>query len=160
MEELFKLINNNEQFRKLVVLGGFIGTDEYGGEEFIEVEKHYWKEELVEVDINSLIQGLLTTDELDWTALPVGTKYQYGTKQFENMLEEHGIEYEHIEQEGGGEGEGESVHAVFRIGEHFYRADWLYFSYHGYEGFDNIAGDLYEVVPTQIEVTIYPPKGE
>lgn len=54
----------------------------------------------------------------------------------------------HIEQEGG----GEYCYAVIQVGEKFYKIEYSYYSYNGYDYDDT---DVLEVVPTQRMVTFY-----
>ncbi|WP_190822010.1 hypothetical protein [Saccharopolyspora pogona] len=66
-----------------------------------------------------------------------------------------------IETEGGGEGEGDHVHMVFRVvfddgSVRFFRIDGYYQSYDGTE----IDGDLFEVQPVERLVTFYEAIGE
>lgn len=68
------------------------------------------------------------------------------------------IGYEHIEQVGGGEGDGEYVHGIFKLGDKFYRAEWNYYSYHGFGGaweYDEMFETLYEVTPTEKTIIVY-----
>lgn len=82
-------------------------------------------------------------------------------KKIDSLVEEfkaeHDIQYEHLEQEGGSEGDGERVHGVFRVGDDYFRADWTYYSHYGYG--DEFDGDshnlLYKVEPRVITKTIY-----
>lgn len=63
-------------------------------------------------------------------------------------------DYEHLEQEGGGEGGSEFCYGVFRLGDKFYRAEYSYYSHHGCD-YDGIEHTLKEVKPTQKYVTVY-----
>lgn len=62
------------------------------------------------------------------------------------------IPMNHIEQEGGGEGGGEYCYAVIQVGDKFYKIEY---SYHSYSGYDYDDADVLEVVPTQRMVTFY-----
>lgn len=59
----------------------------------------------------------------------------------------------HIAQEGGGEGGSEDCYAVFQWEDKYYRVDYNYYSYHGYENLD--MENLYEVFPQERTVTFY-----
>lgn len=64
------------------------------------------------------------------------------------------IGYEHLEQEGGGEGGSEYCYGVFKLGDKVYRAEYSYFSYNGHE-YDDIAETLREVKPVEKTITVY-----
>lgn len=57
-----------------------------------------------------------------------------------------------IYQEGGGEGEGEHVEAVFKLDDTFYKATWSYYSHYGYS-WDGL--EFVEVVPREKLVIVY-----
>ena len=59
----------------------------------------------------------------------------------------------HIAQEGGGEGGAEDCYAVFQWKDKFYRVDYNYYSYHGYENLH--MENIYEVKPVEKTVTSY-----
>lgn len=61
-------------------------------------------------------------------------------------------DYEHLEQEGGGEGGAEDCHAVFKYKDTIYMMHYNYYSHHGYE-FDYMAAFIVE--PVQKMVTVY-----
>lgn len=64
------------------------------------------------------------------------------------------IGYEHVMQEGGGEGGSEYCEGVFKLGEKYYKTDWSYYSHHGYEeygAFDR----LVEVKPETKTITVW-----
>ena len=62
--------------------------------------------------------------------------------------------YEHLEQEGGGEGGSEYCYGVFSLGGKTYKAEYSYYSYHGHD-YDCILDTLREVKPVQKMVTFY-----
>lgn len=62
--------------------------------------------------------------------------------------------YEHLEQEGGGEGGSEYCYGVFRLGDKIYKAEYSYYSYNGHE-YDGIYHTLKEVKPVQKTITVY-----
>ncbi len=71
----------------------------------------------------------------------------------QEILEELGG-YDHLDQEGGGEGGSEYCYGVFRLGDKIYKAEYSYYSYHGCE-YDGIADTLREVEPKQKTITVY-----
>lgn len=60
--------------------------------------------------------------------------------------------YEHIHQEGGGDGGSEYCEAVFKWKDKTYKMTYSYYSHHGSD-FD--CAELYEVTPQKKEVTVY-----
>lgn len=73
----------------------------------------------------------------------------------EQFLKKCGIkDYEHIEQEGGGEGGAEYCSGVFRLNGKFFAASWSYYSHHGYDE-SGCASTLREVRPVEKVVTIW-----
>ena len=64
------------------------------------------------------------------------------------------MEFDHIESEPGGEGEGEYCYGVVRLGEKYYKAEWTYYSYNGCE-YDYIEDTIKEVTPVQKTITVY-----
>lgn len=124
-------------------------------------------------DLDDLVYGLCE-DDLSLNDEVVGLKYpdrngrdwndpsykeetdhyweQYQQKEKE-ILESLGG-YEHLDQDGGGEGGSEYCYGVFRLGDKTYRAEYSYYSYHGYE-YEGILGTLKEVQPQQKTVTVY-----
>ena len=62
--------------------------------------------------------------------------------------------YEHIQQEGGGEGGAESCNGVFKLRDKIYKAEYRYYSYHGHE-YEDIIDTLKEVKPIERTVTFY-----
>jgi hypothetical protein len=63
-------------------------------------------------------------------------------------------DYEHLEQEGGGEGGAEYCYGVFRLGDKIYRASYSYYSHNGHE-WDGITSTLKEVKPVEKTITVY-----
>ena len=78
--------------------------------------------------------------------------FQEGDYLYKETEDSDPIPMEHIEQEGGGEGSGEYCYAVIQVGEKFYKIEYSYYSYRGY---DYDGADVLEVVPTQRMVTFY-----
>jgi hypothetical protein len=68
------------------------------------------------------------------------------------LLDDYG--FEHMEQEGGGEGGSEYCWAVFRFKNKLYKTEYSYYSYDGHY-YNDILETLREVVPTQKMVTVY-----
>ena len=62
--------------------------------------------------------------------------------------------YEHLMQEGGGEGGSEYCEGVFRLNDKYYHVDWSYYSHHGYET-DGALDTLKEVQPKEKTVTVW-----
>ena len=71
----------------------------------------------------------------------------------ENILKEK-YDYEHLHQDGGGEGGAESCEGVFRFMGKIYKGYYSYASYQGYD-YDYILDDLHEVQPKQKTITVY-----
>jgi hypothetical protein len=63
-------------------------------------------------------------------------------------------DYEHLEQEGGGEGGSEYCYGVFKLKGKEYRAEWSYYSHHGYD-YDDIESTLKEVKPVEKTITVW-----
>lgn len=62
--------------------------------------------------------------------------------------------YEHIEQDGGGEGGGEYCYGVFKLNGVIYKAEYSYYSYEGHD-IDGIVSTLRVVTPVEKTVTVY-----
>ena len=62
--------------------------------------------------------------------------------------------YEHLEQEGGGEGGGEYCYGVFKFKGKLYKAEYAYYSYEGND-YSEILSTLREVKPVEKLVTVY-----
>lgn len=80
-----------------------------------------------------------------------GSSEQY-RKNKEAFVEETG--YEHLDQDGGGEGGAEYCYGVFKLQGKIYRAEYAYYSHQGHE-YDCIAETLREVKPVQKTITVY-----
>lgn len=98
------------------------------------------------IEISDLIDGILGPDgkagcgddDFMWGYLPTGSTYK-------------GEPIKLIEHKGG-EGEGEHAHCVVKIGEKYYRCDYSYYSYDGY----NYDGCYFkEAKPVQKTITVY-----
>jgi len=76
-------------------------------------------------------------------------QYNKDTKAFKD---ETG--YEHLDQDGGGEGGAEYCYGVFKLQGKIYRAEYSYYSHNGYE-YDGISDTLREVKPIQKTITVY-----
>lgn len=77
-----------------------------------------------------------TRDEDDWYSLLNGNTF--------------GVEI--INQVGGGEGEGEYCHTIFKYEDAFYKFTYNYYSYNGTD-YDN--AELYQVFPEEKMMTVY-----
>ena len=64
------------------------------------------------------------------------------------------FEYEHISQDGGGEGGSEECHGVFTVYGKIYKAEYSYYSHSGHDT-DEILSTLREVKPVQKTITVY-----
>lgn len=62
--------------------------------------------------------------------------------------------FEHMECEGGGEGEGEYCYGVIRLSDKYFKAEWSYYSYNGCE-YDYIEDTIKEVTPREKTITVY-----
>jgi hypothetical protein len=69
----------------------------------------------------------------------------------ERLVEELG--YEHITQEGGGEGGTEYCYTIMRFGNTYYKMEYSYYSFDGYDFGD--ADDWVEVKPVKKEIIVY-----
>ncbi len=78
--------------------------------------------------------------------------YQEYKDKCKNLSEE--FEYEHLEQEGGGEGGSEYCYGVFKLKGKIYRAEYSYYSYEG-NNYSGIEHNLKEVKPVQKTITVY-----
>lgn len=65
-----------------------------------------------------------------------------------------GLSYEHVEDQTGGEGEGEYCYGVFKLGEQHFQVEWSYYSHHGWD-YDDIEYTFHEVKPVQKLVTMF-----
>lgn len=57
----------------------------------------------------------------------------------------------HIEQEGGDEGGSTYCHTVLQIGVNFYKFKYRYYSYTGFDNFE----EAYKVTPQRVMITVY-----
>lgn len=64
------------------------------------------------------------------------------------------LKYEHIQQEGGGEGGSEYCYGVFKLNDKYFKAEYSYYSYNGFD-YDYIADTLHEVHPIEKTITVY-----
>lgn len=58
---------------------------------------------------------------------------------------------EFIEKQGGGEGGGEYCYTVLKIGDAFYKIEYSYYSYNGYEFYEGFS----LVTPKEKTITVY-----
>lgn len=68
--------------------------------------------------------------------------------------EEFFEDYQFIDNEGGGEGGTEYCFGVFKWKGHYFKAEWSYYSYDGYN-IDGIFNTLKEVTPKEKTITVY-----
>lgn len=108
------------------------------------------------VNMDRLIFSMADNDLRDfvWEFMdfPEGLEFGDTARLTANTVEE--FEYEHLQQEGGGEGGSEYCYGVFKLGDITYRAEYSYYSYHGCE-YDGIQETLKEVKPTVKTITVY-----
>lgn len=69
-----------------------------------------------------------------------------------NVFDRYG--YEHLAQEGGGEGGAEHCYGVFKLDGKYYKAEYTYASHVGHD-YDNITKTLREVEPKSKTITVY-----
>lgn len=62
--------------------------------------------------------------------------------------------FEHLDQDGGGEGGAEYCYAVFELNDVIYKAEYSYYSYNGHE-YDGISDTLQIVKPVEKTITVY-----
>lgn len=95
----------------------------------------------------------LANDDLDDLFWPEEyATYEEGRKFRSIKIDEYG--YEHLQQEGGGEGGAEYCWGVFRLKGIVYKAEWSYYSYRGYEYY-GITDTLREVKPVEKTITVW-----
>lgn len=96
-------------------------------------------------------------DEIDLDAAIYRMCESILTKGAIEAVKQFGFDFEHIEQEGGGEGGTEYCYGVFKINGKYYKAEYSYYSYNGHE-YDDIKSTIEEVFPVERLVTFYEPK--
>lgn len=72
----------------------------------------------------------------------------------EDLTNEYKENYEFIDQQGGGEGGAEYCFSVFKWKDKFYKMQYNYYSYVGFE-YDEVFENIHEVFPTQKTITVY-----
>lgn len=97
-----------------------------------------------QVDIDELFEEIREYEELDDIS-DVRELVLYGSYRGRNS-------FEHIDKEGGGEGGGEHVEAIFKFKEKLYK---VVLSYASYEGYFWDYAEAFEVVPVERLVTFY-----
>lgn len=105
------------------------------------------------------IEEAVNTSEItrpDWNDRKSVQKYwEERGKLISEKIKNSGVEeYEHIEQEGGGEGGSEYCFGVFKLNGKIYRAEYSYYSYNGHE-YDGIINSVREVKPVEKTITVY-----
>lgn len=113
---------------------------------FQEFAEKYWRED--EVDSRFLYQ--LFSGDFDDFNLP----YNWGETKTERQEILKSYDYEWMEGDTGGEGEGEYCYSVIRFQGKFYKAEWSYYSYNGCE-YDYIADTVKQVFPKEKLVIVY-----
>ena len=83
-------------------------------------------------------------------------EYEAYRQEYDRLKNEvvEALGYEHLQQEGGGEGGAESCEGVFKLKGKMYQAFWRYYSHEGYETY-GAAESLREVRPVQKTITVY-----
>jgi hypothetical protein len=108
-----------------------------------------------EEGLGHLVIDLAEAEEwMDYSEPQIGSGlgWQERRDKIKEVLDSFG--YVHLDQEGGGEGGSEYCYGVFKLGEKFYRAEYSYYSHHGYE-YDGIVDTLREVKPVEKTITVY-----
>lgn len=97
----------------------------------------------------SFFYGLFS-GEFEYFNLP----YNWGAAKTErlNILDQY--DYEWMDGQTGGEGEGEYCYGVIRFQGKYYKAEWSYYSYNGCD-YDDIESTVKEVFPKQKTITVY-----
>ena len=80
--------------------------------------------------------------------------YDKVEKYFDDIMEEVGVKYQHLQQDGGGEGGSEYCYGVFKLNDTIYKAEYSYYSHYGHE-YDGITSTLREVKPVSKTITVY-----
>lgn len=86
------------------------------------------------------------------TDYPANLDYNSKKDKVLSILDE--LDYEHLYQDGGGEGGAENCEGVFRLGDTIYSASYSYYSYEGYD-YTDIQDTLREVKPVEKTITVY-----
>ena len=102
------------------------------------------------MDMDDLIFNLAGGDISEFVS------YRKSSEQYQKNKEAFKAEvgYEHLDQDGGGEGGAEYCYGVFKLQGKIYRAEYTYYSHEGYE-YGGIADTLREVKPVQKTITVY-----
>ena len=94
----------------------------------------------------------LFSGDLDGFDLPSYWRTPESKAERQAILDQY--DYEFMEGDTGGEGQGEYCYGVIRFQGKYYRAEWTYYSYNGCE-YDSIERTITEVTPKQVMVTQY-----
>lgn len=105
---------------------------------------------------------LLADGDLDDIEYAVGVPYPSWNGEnrdaemeaYQNAKSEVLEGYEHVMQEGGGEGGSEYCEGVFRLNDKYYHVSWSYYSHHGYDT-DEALSTLKVVTPKEKTVVVY-----
>ncbi len=107
--------------------------------------------ELVKADSINTIVFLLCQNEFG-DMVPYEGSYDVWIRRTGEL--EEMFEYEHLEQDGGGEGGGEYCYGVFKLKGKTYKAEYLYYSYQGHD-YEDILSTLREVKPVEKTIVVY-----
>lgn len=121
----------------------------------LNLEEKYMSKYLGQEKAEALLQ------EIADAGIEEGLEYYDSDMRLSELFEENLVDgwgdlpkgAEHITQEGGGEGGAEDCYAVFKWKDKYYRVDYNYYSYHGYDNLD--MENIYEVFPQERTVTFY-----
>jgi hypothetical protein len=94
----------------------------------------------------------LCEDEFGEGFVPYAGDYEKYKQDLIKMKEDWG--YEHLEQDGGGEGGSEYCYGIFKLKGKIYKAEYSYYSHHGHD-YDEILDTLKEVTPKEKLITVY-----
>lgn len=99
--------------------------------------------------IYSMCEGDFSFDGIEY---PTEGDWKERREKFDKLTAEAG--YEHLEQEGGGEGGSEYCYGIFKLHDKIYKAEYSYYSHNGHEYY-GIKDTLQEVKPVQKTITVY-----
>lgn len=109
---------------------------------------------LAELCRNVVLVHLDTCEEtyLDYDYVTLVRNYVNAHQEFRYVPTGDVIEV--LKYEGGGEGGAQNCYTILKIGEQFFKVEYQYFSYNGFD-LDADYADLYEVFPVEKLVTVY-----
>ena len=128
--------------------------NEIAGKFGMEVDRFVYAmcENCVEDYVEDCVEGLEPRPEGAWGDIHVSEWYKIKYQAIDKILMECG--YEHIDQDGGGEGGSEDCYGVFKLGGKIYKAEYSYYSYSGHEYY-GISDTLVEVEPKTKTITVF-----